>query len=87
MEKDLLKKATDKNISMLDNTIHKNREETLARVDAFKKEKAAEANVELYSPIYVKYQTAKALSQNTKFYFSGEQSALGSLLQNLLGTA
>ncbi len=87
MEKDLLKKSADKNISVLNNHIHKSREETLARVQAYKKEKEAEANVELYSEEFVKFQTARALSKNTNFYFSGESSALGSLLKDLLGKA
>merc|ERR1712083_1227157 len=43
-----------------------------------------EGNRELYSPEYVKLQIAQSLSNNTKFFFSGQDSILGSLLTKIL---
>ena len=85
IQKQLLEKEGEKKMNDLQNEIIKDREENQANVDAYKKEKSAQANKQLYSPDYVKLEMAKALSQNTKFYFSGETSPLGSLLNKLLG--
>merc|ERR1719400_1848993 len=85
IQKQLLEKEGEKKMNDLQNEIIKDREENQANVDAYKKQKSAQANKELYSKDYVKLEMAKALSQNTKFYFSGETSPLGSLLNKLLG--
>ena len=69
---------------MLDNEIVRRREESNADVANYKKKKEAEANALLYTDQYVKLQMAKALSNNTKFFFSGETSVLGGLLQALM---
>ena len=45
----------------------------------------AEANAALYTDKYIKLNLAKALSNNTKFYFSGQQSELGGLFNQILG--
>ena len=71
--------------NLLENQIIKSREENQADVDAYKKEKDAAANVQLYTKDYVRLELAKELSKNTKFYFSGETSPLGGLLNKLLG--
>ena len=84
LEKDLLKKEKEKEMSDLENKIIKDREENQANVDSYTKEKAAEANKALYLNEYLKLERAKALSKNTKFYFSGETSPLGSLLNKIL---
>jgi len=85
LQKQLLKKEREKEVNDLEIQIIKSREENQADVDAYKKEKEAEANKNLYSPDYVKLEMAKALSDNTKFYFSGETSPLGALLNKILG--
>jgi len=85
LQKQLLKKEREKEVNDLEIQIIKSREENQADVDAYKKEKEAEANKNLYSPDYVKLEMAKALSENTKFYFSGETSPLGALLNKILG--
>ena len=72
-------------ITFSENEIVKAREENRANVEAYKKEKDAAANTKLYTQDYVKLELAKELSKNTKFYFSGETSPLGSLLNKLLG--
>lgn len=85
LQKQLLKKEREKEVNDLEIQIIKSREENQANVDAYKKEKEAEANKNLYSADYVKLEMAKALSDNTKFYFSGETSPLGALLNKILG--
>jgi len=84
LEKQLLKKEKEKERNDLDIQIVKSREENIANIAAYKKEKQAEANKNLYSPEFIKLEMAKALSNNTKFYFSGENSALGGLLSKIL---
>ena len=44
----------------------------------------AEANKKLYTPEYVQLQLAKGIANNTKFYFSGDNSALGSIFSKIL---
>merc|ERR1711976_767980 len=84
-EKDVLEKEGEKKMNDLENEIIKDREENKANVESYRKQKGAEANKNLYTDTYVKLEMAKALSENTKFYFSGETSPLGSLLNKLLG--
>ena len=85
LEKDLLKKEKEKEVNDIENRIIKDREENQANVDSYKKEKQAEANKQLYSEQYIQLELAKSLSENTKFYFSGETSPLGGLLSKILG--
>ena len=84
LAKQILQKESDKKKSEIQNEITKLAEETLADVEAYKKNKSSQANALLYTPEYVALETAKSLSTNTKFYFSGETSPLGSLLAKLL---
>ena len=85
LEKELIQKEAEKNFSVIQNDILKLAEENLANVEAYKKEKAAEANKELYSKEYIQLEMAKSLSDNTKFYFSGETSPLGAVMSKILG--
>ena len=60
------------------------REESNADVEHYKKVKQAEANSRLYTDQYVRLELAKALSNNTKYFFSGENSVLGGLLSKIM---
>jgi len=60
-------------------------ENTKADIEKYALEQEARANEALYSDKYIKLNLAKALSNNTKFYFSGQQSELGSLFTKILG--
>jgi len=84
IQKDLLEKEGQKNISQLNNEILKEQEEAKANNEFYKISKQAEANKKLYTDGYVKLNLAKSLSQNTKVYFSGENSVLGKVLQQIL---
>lgn len=84
LEKKILQKETERNVSKINNEIHKEQEENMARVENFKRKLAAEANEVLYSDNYIKLEMAKALSNNTKLFFSGDQSALGAIFNKIL---
>jgi len=84
IEKQLLEKEGEQKRNAIQNKIIKDREQNLANITAYAKEKAAEANKLLFTDEYVKLEMAKSLSNNTKFYFSGETSPLGSLLTKIL---
>lgn len=86
LDKEILRKEGEKKQSSLQNDIVREREQSVADVEAYKKTKAAEANQELYSEKYVQLEMARALANNTKFFFSGEQSVLGGLLNNIMGS-
>merc|ERR1712226_1231576 len=76
-ERDVLKIDIEKQLI-------KDREQNIANITAYAKERAAEANKLLYTDEYVKLEMARSLTNNTKFYFSGETSPLGGLLTKIL---
>lgn len=84
IQKQLLLKEADKNISTINNLMVKIAEENLANVDAYRKQKMAAANEKLFSTDhYIQLNMAKQLANNTKLYFSGQSSPLGSILTKL----
>ena len=85
IQQDLLQKEGERNLSTLNNLIIKEKEENQANVDNYKKTKEADANKRLYTKEFIRLQMAKSLSQNTKFFFSGESSPLGAVLAKIMG--
>ena len=83
IQEKLLEKEGDKNISAITNEILKKREENLADISKFKILKEAEANKELYTKEFIQYNTARHLANNTKYYFSGQESVLGGALNKI----
>jgi len=81
----IIEKEGAKNVSLINNEIKKAAENNEADIAKYKLEKEAEANNALYTDKYIKLNLAKSLSNNTKFYFSGQQSELGSLFNKILG--
>merc|ERR1712083_1110518 len=84
IQEQILKTEGKQKISEINNQIVKEKENNLADIAKYAKDKEAEGNRELYSPEYVKLQIAQSLSNNTKFFFSGQDSILGSLLTKIL---
>lgn len=85
IEKDILKKEGEKNLASLENVLIKEREENQANIEKYRKTQEAEAYKLLYTNAFVRLEMAKALSKNTKFFFSGESSPLGALLTKIMG--
>merc|ERR1719195_611047 len=81
----IIEKEGTKKVSLINNEIKKAAENNEADIAKYKLEKEAEANAALYTDKYIKLNLAKSLSNNTKFYFSGQQSELGSLFNQILG--
>jgi len=84
-QKNIIDAEGKKNVSLINNDIKKATENNEADIAKYKLEKEAEGNNALFTDRYIKLNLAKSLSNNTKFYFSGQQSELGSLLSNILG--
>ena len=84
IEEDIIQKEGEKNVSKINNLIKKEAEENNANILKYRIETEAAANTKLYTDQFVKLNLAKQLSNNTKFYFSGEQSSLGSLFSKIL---
>jgi len=84
IEEKMLEREGERNVSRITNEIQKERAENIANIEKYKVESAAEANRALYTKEYIQLNMAKALSNNTKFYFSGDQSALGSIMSKIL---
>ena len=64
----------------------KEKEESIADIAKYKATKEAEANQLLYTEQYVQLEMAKAMTQNTKVYFSGQNSELGAIMSKLFKT-
>ena len=87
IQKEILRKEGEQKLSTLEKQILKDRLKSKADVENYSKIKVAEANKNLYSPAYIQLEMAKALSNNTKFFFSGDESPLGSVLAKIMGQA
>merc|ERR1712152_115340 len=87
IQKEILRKEGEQKLSTLENQILKDRLKSKADVESYSKIKVAEANKNLYSKEYIQLEMAKALSNNTKFFFSGDESPLGSVLAKIMGQA
>ena len=85
IQEQILEKEGQKNVSTINNDIRREEEENEADIAKYKIEKEAEANSKLFTDKFVQLNLAKSLSNNTKFYFSGDNSALGSIFQKVLG--
>ena len=85
IQEKIIEKEGDMNISAISNNILKAKEENIANIEKYKIEKEAEANKALYTSEYVQLNLAKAMSNNTKYYFSGQESALGGLMTKIFG--
>jgi len=84
IQEQILEKEGAQNVSRINNDILKEREENLANIEAYKIERLAQANKELFSPEYVKLKIAESMGNSTKFYFSGENSPMGSIFSKLI---
>jgi len=84
IQEQIIEMEGKKNISEINNEMAKERENNLADIAKYAKDKEAAGNKELYSPEYVKLQMAQSLANNTKFYFSGQESVMGGLLTKIL---
>merc|ERR1711874_68543 len=73
-----------KNISEINNQIVRDRQNNLADIAKYAKDKEAAGNQALLSTQYVKLQVAQSLANNTKFFFSSQDSVLGGLLTKIL---
>jgi len=79
----ILEKEGDSNISALNNAILKEKEENVANIEKYKILSEASANKELFTPEYIQYNTAKNMANNTKYYFSGQDSLLNGVLTKI----
>lgn len=85
IQEKIIEKEGDANISLINNEILRVQEENIANIEKFKLEKKAEANKLLLTKEYIQLNVAQSLSNNTKYFFSGEESILGSLLSKMFG--
>lgn len=85
IQEQILEKEGQKNVSTINNEIRREAEQNEADIKKYKIEKEADANSKLYTDKFVQLNLAKSLSNNTKFFFSGDNSALGSIFSKLLG--
>ena len=84
--KQILQKEGDKKLSTLENEILKDWTQAAADAEKYTKEKQAEADKFLFdNDGYVQIEMAKSFSTNTWFFFSGDQSPLGSILPRIMG--
>merc|ERR1711953_1156938 len=85
VQEQILEKEGQKNVSSINNDIRREAEQNEANILKYKIETEAEANSQLFTDKFVQLNLARSLTNNTKFYFSGDNSALGSIFSKLLG--
>ena len=73
------------NMTRINNDVYEETNRMKADVSSYVKKSEANSNQELLTDQYVKLQVAKLLSNNTKMYFSGGESVLGSVLGQVFG--
>jgi len=83
-ERRILEKEGDQKVSQLHNEQLRLVGENEANIKAYGIEKEAEANRKLLTAEYVKLNMAKAISPNTKYYFSGEKGIVSGLLSKIM---
>jgi len=84
LEKQILQKEAEKNMSIIVNEQYRLAEENKAKVLYFMRQKESEGNQLLFTDKYVKMKLAEVFSNNTKLYFSGENSPLGAIFSKLV---
>ena len=85
VQEQILEKEGEKSVSTINNQIRREAEQNEANILKYKIETEAEANSKLYTDKYVQLNLGRSLTNNTKFYFSGDNSALGSIFSKVLG--
>ena len=83
-EKLVQRKANEENISQIDNSIRTKKENTNTDIRSYRIASDAKNNAELLTDQYIKLQMTQSMLNNTKIFFSGQDSALGSLFSNVL---
>ena len=73
------------NMTRIKNEVYEETNKMKADVSSYVKKSDANSNQDLLTDQYVKLQVAKLLSNNTKMYFSGGESVLGSVLGQVFG--
>jgi len=85
IQENILEVEGQKNVSLINNQILEAAENNKADIEKYKLQQQAEANKALYSEEFIKLSLAQSLATNTKFYFSGQDSEMGSLFSRILG--
>ena len=83
-EKLVQRKSNEENISQIENSIRTKKENTNTDIRSYRIASDAKNNAELLTDQYIKLQMTQSMLNNTKIFFSGQDSALGSLLSNIL---
>ena len=84
IEKEILQKEAEKNISAIENERYRLEEENKANVLKYKKEKEAEGNKLVFTDEYLKIHMSQVFSNNTKLYFSGDNTPFGAIFNKLI---
>ena len=83
-EKLVQRKSNEENISEIENSIQTKKENTNTDIRSYRIASDAKNNADLLTDQYIKLQMTQSMLNNTKIFFSGQDSALGSLLSNIL---
>merc|ERR550517_116541 len=54
-----------------------------ARIDLYEGQKRSQANAYLLTENYIRLEVAKSMSNNMKYFFSGDDSVVGAILANI----
>ena len=83
-QKRIIEKEGDQRVSEMHNAQMQLAGETEANIKKQSKEKEAEANAKLFTAEYIKLNLANAISPNTKYYFTGENGIINSIIGKIM---
>lgn len=81
----IMEKKGEEEVSTINNIIEMKAKNNQADIEKYKLESEAAANDKLYTKEYIQLNLAKSLANNTKYYFSGQQSEMGAIFNRILG--
>jgi len=83
MQEKLEKEKSQAEVSDVKNTMMTKAKQAAADSEAYMATSRAQYNQQLLTDQYIKLQMAKSMMNNTKVFFSGQDSTLGSLISKL----
>ncbi|TRY77064.1 hypothetical protein TCAL_08349 [Tigriopus californicus] len=86
ISKEIQREEGKKNVSAINNAIFTAKMLNEADTMTYVQESEASSNKLLFTDEYIKLQIAKSLMNNTKMFFSGSESLVGSLIGQVFGT-
>ncbi len=85
IHKEIQREEGKRNVTAINNAIYREKMRNEADTMSYVQAQEASSNEKLLTDAYVRLQVARAMANNTKLYFSGEDSVVGGVLAQVFG--